>query len=176
MKEKCEKIWDIPYELMSGREQNKRVYSTNGLCPTLYCFGGGNTETKIMMKTICLNSKVNGKQPSLNDRVYSRGGLSMAITTTRFFMGNVLEGENMKLRIRKLTEGECMRLMGFEEKDTEACRKEGLSKANIYHQSGDSICVTVLVAIFGELLNNDHIKAIEEYTNGLHKEVENDSV
>ena len=74
MKEKCEKIWDIPYELMSGREQNKRVYSTNGLCPTLYCFGGGNTETKIMMKTICLNSKVNGKQPSLNDRVYSRGG------------------------------------------------------------------------------------------------------
>ena len=75
MKEKCEKIWDIPYELMSGREQNKRVYSTNGLCPTLYCFGGGNTETKIMMKTICLNSKVNGKQPSLNDRVYSRGGV-----------------------------------------------------------------------------------------------------
>ena len=171
MKEKCEKIWDIPYELMSGREQNKRVYSTNGLCPTLYCFGGGNTETKIMMKTICLNSKVNGKQPSLNDRVYSRGGLSMAIATTRFFMGNVLEGENMKLRIRKLTEGECMRLMGFEGKDTEACRKEGLSKANIYHQSGDSIVSTVLIGIFGSLFGMDYEKAISDYADELHGEV-----
>ena len=81
-----------------------------------------------------------------------------------------------ELRIRKLTEGECMRLMGFEEKDTLACKEKGLSKANIYHQSGDSICVTVLVAIFGELLNNDYGKAIEEYTNGLHKETEKNSV
>ena len=77
-----------------------------------------------------------------------------------------------KLRIRKLTEGECMRLMGFEEKDTKACEEAGLSRANIYHQSGDSIVVPVLMGIFGELLGIDYEKKIEDYTNSLSKEVE----
>lgn len=31
--------------------------------------------------TICLNSKVNGKQPSLEDRIYHIGGVAPAITT-----------------------------------------------------------------------------------------------
>ena len=75
------------------------------------------------------------------------------------------------LRIRKLTEAECMRLMGFEEKDTEACRNAGLSAANIFHQSGDSIVSTVLVGLFGELLGLDYKKAIEEYADKLHAEV-----
>ena len=126
-----------------------------------------------MNKTICLNSKVDGKQPSLTDRIYAGGGISIAITTAPFFMGNISQGDNMgKLRIRKLTEGECMRLMGFEERDTEACEKAGLSRANIYHQSGDSIVVPVLMGIFGELLGIDYEKKIEDYTNSLSKEVE----
>ena len=165
------------------------------------------------MKTICLNPKVDGKQPSLNDRVYSTKGVSMAITTTPFFMGGVMDrcvklgdldspkfnemtarvydtnglaptsqtcgggghetkiGENMpELRIRKLTEGECMRLMGFEGKDTEACRKAGLTKTNIYHQSGDSIVTAVLMGIFGELFDPDYRKKIEDYCEKLAKE------
>lgn len=32
-------------------------------------------------ETICLNSKVNGKQPSLEDRIYHIGGAAPAITT-----------------------------------------------------------------------------------------------
>ena len=32
-------------------------------------------------ETICLNSKVNGKQPSLEDRIYHIGGVAPAITT-----------------------------------------------------------------------------------------------
>ena len=86
-------------------------------------------------------------------------------------MGSIKE-ENEMLRIRKLTEAECMRLMGFEEKDTEACRKAGLSASNIYHASGDSIVSTVLVALFGELIGADYKKAIEDYADKLHSEVE----
>ena len=163
------------------------------------------------MKTICLNPKVDGKQPSLNDRVYSTEGVSMAITTTPFFMGGVKcevigeidtksnemnrrvyspegisptlvtcagGGQEKKigetkmndLRIRKLTEGECMRLMGFEEKDTLACKEKGLSKANIYHQSGDSIVTTVLAGIFGELLGIDYQRKIQDHCDKLHEE------
>lgn len=42
-------------------------------------------------KTICLNSKVDGKQPSLTNRVYDSNGCSTAITTSSFFMGSILE-------------------------------------------------------------------------------------
>ena len=76
-----------------------------------------------------------------------------------------------KLRIRKLTEGECYRLMGFEKKDTEACKAVGQSKATIYHQAGNSICVPVLVGIFGELFGLDYEKAINDYADKLHGEV-----
>lgn len=75
-------------------------------------------------------------------------------------------------RIRKLTEGECYRLMGFEEKDTNACKEVGQSKSTIYHQAGDSIVTTCLVGIFGELLGFDYEQTIRDYTDELHSEVE----
>lgn len=42
-------------------------------------------------KTICINSKVNGKQPSLTDRVYDTNGCSTTIATSPFFTGSILE-------------------------------------------------------------------------------------
>ena len=81
------------------------------------------------------------------------------------------ENKKPRLRIRKLTEGECYRLMGFQEKDTKACKKVGQSAANIYHQAGDSIVTTVLVGIFGELLGIDYEKVISKYTENLHAEI-----
>lgn len=58
----------------------------------------------------------------------------------------------MNLRIRKLTPKECMRLMGFEDKDYKAMRDVGMSNSAIYHCAGDSIITTCLMAIFGQLL------------------------
>lgn len=75
------------------------------------------------------------------------------------------------LRIRKITEAECYRFMGFEKKDYEACRDAGQSAANIYHQAGDSIVTTCLVGIFGELLGLDYQAVTEEYADKLHREV-----
>lgn len=74
------------------------------------------------------------------------------------------------MRIRKLTEDECMRLMGFEEEDTKAMRDAGLSKANIYHSAGDSIVTTVLVAILGSLIGVDYETKIREWSDKLRKE------
>ena len=86
------------------------------------------------------------------------------------------ENKKPRLRIRKLTEGECYRLMGFEKKDTEACKEVGQSTANIYHQAGDSIVSTVLVGIFGELFDMDYDKAINDYADKLHMEVSNEQL
>ena len=163
-------------------EKPRRVYSTSGTSPSILTMSGGGLEPKVLVRneTICLNSKVDGKQPSLTDRVYSANGVSAAVTTATFFQGNVLEdkqekedGKMSRYRIRKLTEGECYRLMGFEASDIEACRSIGQSKSQIYHQAGDSIVTTVLMGIFGELMGVDYETAIEDYAEKLHKEVNN---
>ena len=63
----------------SGNGMNGNVYDSNNLCPTLTTNKGEGI--KITDETICINSKVNGKQPSLQDRIYDSDGISTAITT-----------------------------------------------------------------------------------------------
>lgn len=110
----------------------------------------------------------------MTSRIYSTEGISPAMRT--FCGGNqetkLAVPNEGGLKVRKLTEGECYRLMGFEEKDTQACMDNGQSKTNIYHQAGDSIVTTVLVGIFGELLGYDYEKAIDDYADRLHAETE----
>ena len=67
------------------------------------------------------------------------------------------------LRIRKLTPKECFRLMGIKDEDFEKVAKNQ-SNASLYHLAGDSIVVAVLVAIFGQMLDNfDFNEYIEEF-------------
>lgn len=105
------------------------------------------------------------------NRIYDEEGGVFCLTTTPSLMPSIQVKEKKMLRIRKLTEGECYRLMGFEKKDTEACKAVGQSKANIYHQAGDSIVTTVLVGLFGELIGADYHKAISDYADKLSEEV-----
>lgn len=60
-----------------------------------------------------------------------------------------------------------MRLMGFEDEDTDNMIKAGLTDSAIYHCAGDSIVSMVLVAIFSQLFDNKnkHIKLINDYLN-----------
>ena len=119
--------------------------------------------------------KSNGGTQWFNqDRVYDIGAVSPAIETSfaPWFGTGKDFMENKRLKIRKLTEDECYRLMGFEEKDTEACKAVGQSKTNIYHQAGDSIVTTVLIALFGEALGMNYEKTIDDYADRLHAETE----
>lgn len=64
----------------------------------------------------------------------------------------MIEEQKSKLRIRKLTPKECVRLMGFDDEDYEVMAAVN-SDSQIYKQCGNSICVNVLSAIFGEMLD-----------------------
>ena len=155
-----------------GFSQADNVWDTHGISPTIITGGSQiGHQINIMEKCELMGTLDSPKFNEMTSRVYGIKGISPAVRT---YCGGYHEakiGENMpKLRIRKLTEGECMRLMGFEEKDTLACKEKGLSKANIYHQSGDSICVTVLVGIFGELLGIDYQSKIQDHCDKLHEE------
>lgn len=103
-------------------------------------------------KPICLNSKggrngIKGLQPSLQNRVYSSSGSSVAITTSH----HPSYTDKTGLRIRKLTPLECWRLMGFDDEDF--CKaKQHNSNVQLYKQAGNSIVVNVLEAILTNLL------------------------
>ena len=101
----------------------------------------------------------NKTQWFLQDRIYDNK-IAPAICTSvnPYFL-------TKKLRIRKLTPCECYKLMGFTQRDYERCA-EIQSNATIYHQAGDSIVVTVLIAIFGKLLGVDYEEVIKKYVKG----------
>lgn len=98
--------------------------------------------------TICLNSKVDGKQPSIEHRIYSDEGCATAVTTS--FMPSI----STDFRIRKLTERECFRLMGVREDDIDKLLKAGISKTQLYKLAGNSIVCDVLMSIFDKMLVN----------------------
>lgn len=133
-------------------EQSRRVYDIDGIAPTQHCNGGGNLEPKIA-EPIYLNSKVNGKQPSVQDRIYSPEGTSTAITTC--FHVNIQEPINAMpkdFRIRKLTQRECFRFMDVDDKDIDTIQAAGISDSQQYKLAGNSIVVNVLTEIFRKLL------------------------
>lgn len=56
-----------------------------------------------------------------------------------------------EFRIRKLTPLECWRLMGFTDEDCNKVKAAGISNSQLYKMAGNSICVSVLQAIFRQL-------------------------
>lgn len=70
-----------------------------------------------------------------------------------------IEDLSRNIRVRKLTPRECWRLMAFSNCDYEAAEKIN-SNSQLYKQAGNSICVNVLEAIFGQMFEGkeDHWK------------------
>ena len=134
-----------------------QIVDTNGIAPTFLENHGSvmgvieKNDTKRYKNYLTWKNK-KGEFNTQCNRAMLENDLSLTIPT-----GNtpkVAEGE--QLRIRKLTPLECMRLMGFGNKDYKAMREINMSDMAIYHMAGDSIVVCVLIAIFYPLLFNDN--------------------
>lgn len=80
-------------------ESANRVYSVEGIAPTIPTMAGGNIQPKFLeVKPICLNSKggrggILELQPSVQDRVYSTEGTMTAIITS--FQPSILEDKQI---------------------------------------------------------------------------------
>ena len=72
----------------------------------------------------------------------------------------VVDDKQLNLRIRKFTPKECWRLMGFRDKLFDKAQAVN-SNSQLYKQAGNSIVTTVLMAIFGELLDIDWQEKVE---------------
>ena len=170
-KVKCEHVLSLNsggYEKMF--EQSRRVYGVEGVAPTQHCVGGGNLETKIATPIAYDQQNAiirqdgtvgtlttDGSSPKHNNRVILPDGeITLDSEPTEFDVVEVngkayiyIQGE--WCRIRKLTPKECWRLMDFDDADFEKAEKVN-SNAQLYKQAGNSIVVSVLEAIMGEML------------------------
>jgi DNA (cytosine-5)-methyltransferase 1 len=86
-----------------------------------------------------------------NRRVYCTEGIAPALTTMTGGNTKPKIMEEKTKRIRRLTPGECWKLMGFTSEDYERAKSVN-SESQLYKQAGNSICVPVLESIFRQML------------------------
>ena len=140
---------------IKGNEQIRRVYSEEGISPTLNTMQGGNTQPKVMYKVRQATKQgyaiaeegdsINLEQPNSTTR---RGRVGNKIANTLTCSCN--QAVVNEYRIRKLTPLECYRLMGFNDEDFYKASALN-SNSQLYKQAGNSICVNVLEEIFKNL-------------------------
>lgn len=160
---RCVKVGDLNYY---PYETSNRIYSKEGISPTLTTMQGGNTEPKIAepiayvkeatkkgYAEIYEGDSVNLEQPNSKTR---RGRVEKGCVQTLTTSCNqaVIEPEAKSFRVRKLTPKECYRLMGFTDEQFDRSQTFS-SDSQLYKQAGNSIVVDVLYYIFGKLFEVD---------------------
>lgn len=113
-----------------------RVYSKDGISPTLQTLQGGNRQPKIL-EDFYSNRDVREYtdfSPTLRSE---RNGLKVT--------------DNSSFKVRKLTPKECWRLMGFSSEQFDKAKLAGVSDSQLYKQAGNSIVTYVLYEIYKEL-------------------------
>lgn len=138
--------------------ETERVYSRQGLSPTLNTCGGGNR----MPKVLTCASRQRGKKPNTYHKIEFGGEIANSVTTinTDSMITKEVEEEwkdmsvgfeGKRLAIRKLTPWECLRLMGVNEERIKQAKQSGISKTQVYKMAGNSIVVHQLHAIFEQM-------------------------
>lgn len=72
----------------------------------------------------------------------------------------IVDATEQEIRLRRLTEREAWRLMGFTDEQFNAAVSVGATSRELYHQAGNSIVVPVLMEIFRKLYLKERIKPL----------------
>lgn len=154
--------WDNP--------QRGRIYSPEGICPTLNCMQGGGLEPKVALlngtkegNAYCLDANYSKGETRLEKskrsmvkvkhgvmiqrgRGYNKGGLHEIVPTLTKNSYEHNDYSNDDVRIRKLTPKECFRLQGFPDELFEKAREVN-SDNQLYKQAGNAVTVNVIYEI-----------------------------
>lgn len=147
-------------------ESNRRVVSSEGVSPTLTHRQDEGQCTKIEHRWPVSESYAGQDAGHLDtafknrchvsdpDRIVNSlttGADNQVENAPREDVASV-EVDGERVSIRRLTERECWRLMGFTDEEFDRARDAGTPKTHLYRQAGNSIVVDVLVAIFDAML------------------------
>lgn len=130
---------------MNAHESTRRVYSPDGISPTLNCCEGGNLQPKIIcdFEGISVNPYKRLEFTDTWDKEKSP-----ALRATGYKDQHCIK---MGQRIRRLTPRECFRLMDVDEPYIDRIQAAGISNSQQYKLAGNSIVVDVLAAIFRKM-------------------------
>ena len=131
---------------IKGHDIIKRVYSPEGKSPTLTTMGGGHREPKVAVQQVNPSREAAGKQPYIQNRVFSEEGKSHALTASFASRTNV---ETNDLHWRKLTPLECERLQTVPDNYTES-----VSNTQRYKMLGNGWTVDVIAHILKSLIKS----------------------
>lgn len=165
----------IDTDSFGGNPHRGRVYSADGIAPTLNCMQGGGREPKILIDGKCQGYKVygtNGVTRSIvksvrslcavltpdrinkrqNGRRFKEDGEPMFTLTTQDRHGVAII-DDTEVAIRRLTPRECWRLQGMDDARFNKAQAAGLSDRQLYKQAGNAVTVTVAKAIGDAIMN-----------------------
>ena len=139
--------------------QTGRIYSADGLSPTINTCQGGGREPKIIEEPLRIReATIKGYAEA-----YDGDSINLAVPnsqTRRGRVGNQIantldtgcqQGVVSQYRIRKLTPRECFRLMDVNETDIDKLLNSGISNLQLYKMAGNSIVVSCLYHIFRKM-------------------------
>lgn len=145
---------DNPSDRTAGSPTEQRLEpNSQGIC---------NTLTSVQKDNMVLeNYYLDENNYNQTQTVHPSNGICRTIMTGGSHCGNEPKIVQQH-RIRKLTERECWRLMGFSDDDFEKAASVN-SKTQLYKQAGNAIAENCLVAIFSQL----GIKGVQKWNDGL---------
>ena len=126
-------------------DENCAISITTGFNP-YYAIKSKNKRIQETAKKLDLS--VDGQYMDIFNQTNKKDITGALLAGMDAHQGNIVYAD---YRIRKLTPKECFRLMGVRDEDFEKIAKNQ-SNASLYHLAGDSICISVLMAIFSKML------------------------
>lgn len=138
-----------------GNPQRGRVYSVDGVAPTLTCSGGGNMQPKIIEKPKNKIQNFGNVSAYTNDNTVWETGIARTLTASNYkHPQKVASKKKNKIKIRKLTPLECFRLQGFTDKQFKAAQAVN-STTQLYKQAGNAVTVNVVKEIGTHIVQAD---------------------
>ena len=124
---KCVQVGNLD---IKGNDSIKRVYSPEGISPTLTTMVGGNRQPKI---EVMGNYSPSGHDAS---RIVNSNGLAPTVKENH----GTVTATNVGSTVRKLVPLECWRLMSFDDKDFYKAQSTGNSNSQLYKQARKLNC------------------------------------
>lgn len=123
-----------------GNPQTGRVYSPDGLSPTLNTMQGGSRQPKIVVKACLTPDRIKKRQRFKENE-------EAEFTLTGQNKHGILINNGESIAIRKLTPRECWRLQGFSDSQFDKAQAAGISNSQLYKQAGNAVTVPVVEQI-----------------------------
>ena len=143
---------------LDGFESSGRVYSEDGIAPTINTMGGGNREPKVAINLKTKNKRLKSMLNKIDvSKTQAIDIYNQTVSDEMNTIKTTIDTSNMtaitqNYRIRKLTPKECWRLMGLIDTDFDKAKESGVSNSQLYKQAGNGIVVNVLMYIFNQMV------------------------